>query len=94
VPVSALSGEGIPQLLRTIEQVLYESLVEVALEIPYQDGSVISRFHEVADVLEVVHGPEGVRMSGRILEEFAPEFEPYMVEANPADLEDSGQRLE
>ena len=94
VPVSAIEGEGVPQLLRTIEHVLFESLAELTVKIPYAKGSWISKFHELADVLEVHHGPEAVQLRGRLPEEFAYEFEPYIMEPEASEFEESPRELE
>ncbi|MFP3854246.1 MAG: GTPase HflX [Anaerolineales bacterium] len=93
VPVSAVEGEGVPQLLRTIEQVLFESLVELTVKIPYTKGSLISKFHELADVLEVHHGPKVVQLRGRLPEEFAAEFESSRAEPEDSETGESTPEL-
>lgn len=90
VPVSAMEGQGVPQLLRTIEQVLFESLIEVTVRIPYQEGKIANHFHEVADVLESDHGPEFATLRGRLPEEFARDFEDYIVSG---ELTEEGEDL-
>lgn len=79
VPVSAVTGEGTPALLRTIEQVLFESMVELTVEIPYEDGQYISRFHRVSTVEDVEHGQKAVRMRGRMPSQFERDFDAYVV---------------
>ncbi|MGA9533668.1 MAG: GTPase HflX [Anaerolineales bacterium] len=86
VPISAVAGTGIPTLLRTIEQVLFESLIEVTVEIPYRQGSLISHFHEVSTVLSTDHGEESVRMRGRLPAHFADDFDAFITgDADPSE---------
>lgn len=79
VPVSALTGEGVGRLLRTVEDVLFESLLEVTIEVPYDQGQWISHFHEVSQVERSEHGEQAVRLTGRIPPELAREFERFLV---------------
>lgn len=50
IPISALTGEGIADLLRLIESQLFENYTEVTVHIPYRDGQLISLFHEQGKV--------------------------------------------
>jgi GTP-binding protein HflX len=88
VPISAITGSGLPALLRTIEQVLFESMIEMTVEIPYQAGDVISRFHEVSTVLSTNPGERSVRLRGRVPAHFADDFEAYVTgESDPSETE-------
>ncbi len=78
-PVSAITGEGLPVLLRTIEQVLFENMAELTVEIPYEDGRSIHHFHEVSTVESADHGARAVRLHGRMPSHFARDFEDYVV---------------
>src|SRR5512141_101354 len=44
VVTSSLRGDGIPDLLRLIQQELYESYVPIEVRLPYQQGALISMF--------------------------------------------------
>lgn len=79
VPVSALTGEGVGRLLRTVEDVLFQNLVEVTIEVPYEQGQWISHFHEVSHVERSEHREDAVRLTGRIPEEFTGDFERFIV---------------
>jgi GTP-binding protein HflX len=88
VPISAMSGTGLPTLLRTIEQVLFENLVELTVEIPYRQGGLISHFHEVSTVLSTSHGEDSVRLRGRLPGHFADDFNSFVVgEPDPPEAE-------
>src|SRR5574338_346528 len=66
VVTSALRGDGIPELLQLIQQELYESYVPVEVRLPYQQGALISMFHEAGQVERILHERGGVVMQGRI----------------------------
>lgn len=87
VPVSAKTGEGVSALLRTIKQMLYQSMAELIVEIPYEDGRSIHHFHEVSTVESAEHGPETARLHGRMPSHFARDFEQYVVEEGASPRE-------
>jgi GTP-binding protein HflX len=66
VPISALKGEGIETLLSVIEEEMYERLLSIAVRLPYQEGGLISMFHEYGIVDEIQHTDSSVEMKGRI----------------------------
>jgi len=80
IPISALRGLGMQDLLASIEERLYDRLVPVHAQIPYQAGRLISIFHEhgVVEVTEHVEG--GVVMRGRIPARLETQFVPYLIE--------------
>lgn len=77
VPISALSGEGIPTLLSVIEEEMYERLLSIAVILPYREGGLISLFHEHGIVDFINHTDSSVEMKGRIPSRFAADFKPY-----------------
>src|SRR5512142_168175 len=46
VAISARRGTGIPELLELIKQELYERYTAISVKLPYQQGALISLFHE------------------------------------------------
>lgn len=64
--ISAAKGSGIPELLRLIQQELYETYAPIHVRLPYQQGALISLFHEAGQVERIEHGRGGVIMQGRI----------------------------
>jgi len=50
VPISALTGQGIDDLLRLIEGQLFENYTPITVHIPYRQGFMISLFHEQGKV--------------------------------------------
>ena len=66
VLVSALAGEGLEELRERIEKAFAETLTEVELLIPYNQGGRLHELHEVAGELERTDGPDGVRVHARV----------------------------
>jgi GTP-binding protein HflX len=66
VLASALAGEGLDELRERIEKSFAETLTEVELLIPYNQGGRLHELHEVAGELERTDGPDGVRVHARV----------------------------
>jgi GTP-binding protein HflX len=66
VAISALTGEGVPDLLEKAHTYLYEDFIPIHIILPYQDGGLITIIHEQGQVerLEQISG--GVEIQGRI----------------------------
>lgn len=76
-PISALTGQGLDELLSAIETELFETYVELDVLIPYQEGQLISKLHEFGQVHEVKNIEEGTRIKGLIPRRFMHQFEPF-----------------
>ncbi len=81
VPISALSNKGIPALLDTVEQVLFNTMNYVRVKLPFKAGRLLNVFHEEGTIENLVHRPDGVLVSGRIPGARLAEFRPYLVDA-------------
>jgi GTPase len=66
IAISAREGTGMKELLALIQQELYETYVPVHVRLPYQQGQLISLFHETGQVERVEHGHGGVEIVGKI----------------------------
>jgi GTP-binding protein HflX len=66
VLVSALAGEGLEELREQVETAFAETLTEVELLIPYNQGGRLHELHEVAGELERTDGPDGVLVHARV----------------------------
>jgi GTP-binding protein HflX len=80
VPISAASGHGIEDLLGRINTTLTRLEVEVALEVPYARGDVLSRLHREADVVDESYASEGTRVTARMQRELLEDFEAFRAE--------------
>ena len=75
VVVSAATGAGIEELLLAIEADLPQFLEEVDLVVPYSRGDLISRAHELGDVLELEHLEGGTKIHARVPKHLAFELQ-------------------
>ena len=86
VAVSARTGAGLPQLLDKVNQTLFETLTPIRVRLPYQQGQLISLFHELGQVEFTEHGRKGVLMEGRIPGRLVAQCKPWQVK--PGDKEE------
>ena len=88
VVISALNGYGIPDMLRAVEQELYEHYVPVAVRLPFDQGNLISLFHDQGQVENTEHDRAGVVIEGNLPGRLLARFQPYLMtgsEEIPAD---------
>jgi len=93
VAISALKGTGIPDLLHLVREELYESYKPIHVRLPYQQGALISLFHELGQVERVEHERGGVvmqgRVPGRLVAQFAPwNFKEKQLAVKPNELDE------
>jgi GTP-binding protein HflX len=78
VAISAQTGEGIKDLQDSVKNILFENFVDVSLWLPYNQGSLISLFHEQGRVEMVEHGEEGIQITGVIPNRLLSRYSPYI----------------
>ncbi len=66
VLVSALDGEGVEELLVRIERAFEDTLAEVELLIPYEEGARLHELHELAGSLERTEREDGVLVHAKL----------------------------
>jgi GTP-binding protein HflX len=66
VLVSALEGEGLDRLRDRIEAAFVDTLAEVELLVPYEEGARLSELYELAGNLERTEQPDGVLVHARV----------------------------
>jgi GTP-binding protein HflX len=84
VLVSALTGEGIDELIQRIEEEFARTLQPVELLIPYEDGARLAELYEIAGDLEREEMPDGVRVAARLPATVAARYSSFAVTAPPA----------
>jgi GTPase len=87
VLVSAERGEGLEQLRGQIQLVLSGGLTPVELLVPYAQGSVLSRLHELAGDLEREDTAEGVRVRARVPAAVAERLRRFDADGRPPEGE-------
>jgi GTPase len=85
VAISARTGEGIDDLLNMLRSTLFESFNPVLIRLPYQQGQLISLFHEFGQIERLVHGRKGVLIQGRIPGRLVAQFIPWQVKQGGKD---------
>ncbi len=81
VPISALHGEGLDDLLRVVNTHLFETYVQVTVQLPYQEGALIALFHEQGHVQRVIHRRGGVEIEGRVPVRLLARYTPFRIDA-------------
>jgi len=77
IAISAYNGDGVTDLMRAIEAELFETFVPITLHLPYQQGQLISLFHDQGRVQKIEHGRGGVTIQGQIPGRLMARFQAY-----------------
>ncbi|RJP53201.1 MAG: GTPase HflX [Anaerolineaceae bacterium] len=77
VAISASKGIAIQEMLSLVHQELYESFIPIEVRLPYQQGALISLFHEMGQIERIEHERGGVLMQGRIPGRLVAQFKPW-----------------
>ncbi len=91
--ISALTGEGIGELLGAMNNLLYETFVEVEMRLPYQQGQLISVFHDEGQVEKIVHERGWVIITGRLPIRLLARFQSFTYDETELE-EEEGNLLE
>ncbi len=78
VAISAITGQGIDDLLRAVNANLYENYTAIMVKLPYQQGNLISMFHDLGQVERSENIRGGVIMKGRLPGRLLARFQPYL----------------
>jgi GTPase len=78
VAISAVSGEGIPDLVTAIESQLFETYIPVTVRLPYAEGALISMFHEQGQIVRIEHERGGVLINGQIPIRLLTRYQPFI----------------
>jgi GTP-binding protein HflX len=88
VAISAVDGTGVKDLLQVLQEELYETYTPIRVKLPYQQGALISLFHEAGQVELIEHGRGGVYMQGRIPGRLVAQFANWQVANNRPEPEE------
>lgn len=66
VGISALTGQGLPELLEEIATALTGRRIRVAFSVPYRHSSVLPLIYDNGQVIKEEHGPEGVTIEAEL----------------------------
>ncbi|HEY9077266.1 MAG TPA: GTPase HflX [Anaerolineaceae bacterium] len=79
VAISAKTGEGINDLLKTIEVELFEKFTPIAVWLPFEQGNLISLFHEQGRVERLENERGGVQIQGAIPGRLLARYQSYLL---------------
>jgi len=82
IAISAVTGFGIAELVTAVTERLYETFSSVKVKLPYQQGSLISMFHELGQVERVEHLRGGVVIQGKLPGRLLARFQPFFVRSD------------
>jgi GTP-binding protein HflX len=93
--ISARSGTGMPELTALIEKVLFEQFEPVIVRLPYQQGQLISLFHEFGQVERFEQDRTGVIIHGNLPGRLLAQFQAFSFDPNkPVDEPGLGELVE
>lgn len=79
VAISALTGQGLPDLVTMLEEVLDEDLVSINVLLPYQRGDLVGLIHQRGVVTRETHDEAGTRITAKLPASLASRFEAYLI---------------
>lgn len=88
IGISALQGTGIRELLDLIQRELFEKLVPIHVKLPYQQGQLISLFHEAGQIERIEHGHGGIEIVGKIPGRMTAQFSDWHYKEEPPIVEE------
>ena len=77
--LSAAQGEGIPELVKMIEDKLFAGFITMDLVIPYTEGQIENDLRERARVLETKYEEDGIHMKADLNQEMLKRYRVYLV---------------
>ena len=77
VTFSAVTGEGLEDLLAAIEHDLPHPRVEVDVLVPYAEGRLVARIHDEGEILTEDHTAEGTTLRARVGPRLAADLAQY-----------------
>jgi GTP-binding protein HflX len=79
VPVSALTGEGVPALVDRVAVTLPRPPIQVRLLVPFDRPELVPWLYRRAEVLHTQEGPEGTSVLARVSEAELPAVQEFVV---------------
>jgi GTP-binding protein HflX len=85
VAISALTGDGLPELVGLIERVLAEELVDIYALIPYRSGELVALLHQRGVIEREEHTADGTIVQGRIPADLVGRYRAYSLDGADAE---------
>jgi GTPase len=81
VLVSARNGAGIAELVAALDELVPRADVLIDVLLPFSEGRLVARIHELGDVLDEAHTGDGTRIRANVPQRLAGELAAYAVPA-------------
>lgn len=78
VPISALTGQGVKQLLETIDDFLAEDEMKVTMLLPYDAGKILNEIYQCCRVLKKEDNANGILLTAEMSQKFAGKYSDYI----------------
>ena len=78
---SAVTGEGMLDLLKALDEALRSIMVHVEVLLPYSEASTLSQIHDRGSCDKVVYQADGTFVAARVPQDLAVRLLPYRVDA-------------
>ncbi len=75
IPISALTGVGLPELLTQVEDKLEAEMARISVLIPYEQGELVDLFHRRGLIEEEDHTGQGTQITGLLPQELVGHFQ-------------------
>lgn len=85
VAISSMTGEGMTDLVATIEDAMMSMLVPIEVILPYTNGKEVNMVQEVGHVEEIEYREEGTYLMARVPEAIANRLRPFNVNSTNND---------
>jgi GTP-binding protein HflX len=82
VPISALKGINLDELLGRLEHELYESQTVVQVRLPYRRSDLAALFHDQGRVESETFGETALIIQGRLPVRYLAAFRPYVIKSD------------
>ncbi len=82
IAVSAQEKIGISELKTLLQKALYETYTPITVRLPYQQGNLISIFHESGQIERIEHERGGVLIQGRLPGRLVAQFDGWEISPN------------
>ena len=77
--ISAVTGEGIREMLGMVDEHLYEKLTPIKVRLPHHEGALIASFHHQGQVERFEQNHTGVIIQGRLPGRLLARYMPFII---------------
>jgi len=79
VAISAVTGEGVDELLRTVKKQVQDLLTSVEALVPYSESSLVQECYDYGRVLEATYREDGIYLRAELVSEMMAKVRRYAI---------------